>query len=139
MDRVLPLEGIFSTVPEESPSWLVFAPNEARGKDRAVATTNGNRAGDLAEARRAAADALADVLTWRMDAPRWTRVAAAVGSLDTALGRRDPDAVVAAVIALELAGPVRITRIGAQSPLPAPAPVRERINRLVHVLVETRP
>jgi CATRA-Associated Small Protein len=90
----------------------------------------------IAEAKLAALDVLTDVLQWRLPQARWTRVTEIVQSIDKALSAGDPIALEAATVDLELAGPVRITRVGATPQVPAPQPVRERVNRLVHSLTD---
>jgi hypothetical protein len=90
--------------------------------------------GAIAEAKLAALDVLMDVQGWWLPQARWTRVTEIVQSIDKALSAGDPVALEAATIDLELASPIRITRVGATPQVPAPAPVRERINRMVHTL-----
>ncbi|MFF3503845.1 CATRA system-associated protein [Streptomyces sp. NPDC003247] len=92
--------------------------------------------------REAALVVLRDVRLWRLPPDRWERLA---GLLDTAAGALragDADRFDQATVELELAGPVRITRIGdphrgsprESVPAPAPPPVRERLNHLIHTL-----
>jgi hypothetical protein len=98
---------------------------------------DGQHAGEdvaIAEAKLAALDVLTDVLQWRLSEARWTRVTEIVQSIDKALSAGDLTALVAATIDLELAGPVRIIRVGATPQVPASPPVRERVNRLVYSL-----
>src|SRR5262249_20247276 len=85
----------------------------------------------LAEAKLAALDVLTDVLEWRFGEARWARVTEIVQSIDNALSAGDPAALEAATADLELAGPTRITRVGAIPQVPAPSQVRERVNRMV--------
>jgi len=92
--------------------------------------------GAIAEAKLAALDVLTDVLQWRLPAARWTRVTEIVQSIDRALSAGDPAALEAATIDLELAGPTRIIRIGAPPQVPAPRPVRDRVNSMVHSLTD---
>ncbi|MFJ4525587.1 CATRA system-associated protein [Streptomyces sp. NPDC088810] len=86
------------------------------------------------ETRDDAVDVLDDLLQWQLTAERWERVEALVRSLDQALAAGDGDALRAATAELELAGPVRITRIGTKSLIPVPEKTRDRANRLVHTL-----
>jgi hypothetical protein len=57
-----------------------------------------------------------------------------VQSIDNALSAGDPAALDAATVDLELAGPTRITRVGATPQVPAQPPIRERVNRMIHSL-----
>ncbi|MEU6590543.1 CATRA system-associated protein [Streptomyces sp. NPDC046881] len=86
------------------------------------------------ETRDDAVDVLDDLLQWQLTAERWERVEALVRSLDQALVEGDGDALRAATAELELAGPVRITRIGSKALIPVPEKTRDRANRLVHTL-----
>jgi hypothetical protein len=101
----------------------------------AVETTDG---ADRSLVTTAALEVLAEVVRWQLPAPRWERVTDIVESMDAAIGRGDIAALESATIDLELLGPVRVTRIGStQDRVEAPPPVRERVNRLQHILVET--
>jgi CATRA-associated small protein len=55
-------------------------------------------------------------------------------ALRDAVATGDGEAVRRAVADLELAGPVRATRIGAAPLVPVPESVRDRANHLVHAL-----
>lgn len=84
---------------------------------------------------RADALELLDALAgWRLAPARWDRVAEVLAAAAEAAAGGDAAALDAAVGELELAGPVRITRIGATPTLPPPPAVRERANHLVHAL-----
>ena len=76
---------------------------------------------------------LIDVLSWQVNTERWQQIAAALGSVEDALRRRDPDDLSVDTADLQRLGPVRIIRIGS-SLGPAPRDVRERLVRLVHEL-----
>lgn len=89
---------------------------------------------DLAEVRRDALSVLRDVLGWRLSAARWEGIAGSVEALAASLELSDLAAAEGMVIQLELAGPVRVTRIGALPTQPPPAKVRERISQLIHRL-----
>jgi hypothetical protein len=92
------------------------------------------------ELRQDALDVLRDVTRWTLSDSRWTSVADVVGALAAALAARDWTSLRAAVYDLELAGPVRATRIGTTTILvPAPEPVREEINELIHALADEKP
>ncbi|MFB7336955.1 CATRA system-associated protein [Streptomyces adustus] len=86
------------------------------------------------ETRDDAVDVLTDLLEWQLVEERWERVDAIVRSLTEALAAGDRAALRNATAELELAGPIRITRIGAEPLIPAPDRTRDRANRLVHAL-----
>jgi hypothetical protein len=90
-----------------------------------------------AEARVEVLDVLRDLLVWQLAPPRWPEMGRIVESIATALAGGNLDALRAATADLELASPVRITRIGATPVVPAPPPLRERVNHLVHSLEAT--
>ncbi|MFI7465118.1 CATRA system-associated protein [Nonomuraea sp. NPDC049646] len=91
-----------------------------------------------AEAVADALDVLDDLLEWRLASARWERVRDLLDALAAALRSHDPEAAQEAVAELELAGPVRVTRIGTKPLLPPSEDVRDRRNRLVHALGEVR-
>jgi len=84
--------------------------------------------------REDALDVLVDASTWQLAGPRWDAVAAAIGALAVALRSADVRGVRTAVYDLELAGPPRATGVGDTPVVPAPEPVREEINELIHTL-----
>lgn len=84
------------------------------------------------ETRAEALDVLTDLLGWQMAAEGWEIVELLVESMALALAAGDPAKVRAATINLELVGPVRVPRIGADGKTPPPERVRDRVNRLVH-------
>jgi hypothetical protein len=88
----------------------------------------------LAEARADALDVVSDVLQWQLHEMRWQPVEQILAAIEDALTADDTAALTAATANLELAGPVRLTRIGATPIVPPPATVRARLNRLVHSL-----
>jgi hypothetical protein len=94
-------------------------------------------AGDVAGIRAEALDVLSDALQWRLADVRWQAIGQMLATMDAALAADDLTALSAATADLELAGPLRITRIGATPVVPPPAPVRDRLNRLVHSLGAT--
>jgi hypothetical protein len=98
---------------------------------------DGQHAGDdaaLAEAKLAALAVLPDVLEWRFSEARWARVAEIVQSIDNALSAGDPAALDSATVELDLVDQFRTTRVGQAPQVPAPPPVRERVNRMIHSL-----
>jgi hypothetical protein len=86
------------------------------------------------EARTDALDVVHDVLAWRLVDERWQRVAQSLDAMATAVAAQDTAGVESATAELELASPVRVTRIGATSVNPPPEIVRDRVNHLVHSL-----
>ena len=95
----------------------------------------GNWDSDEASGLRAEAlDVLSDALQWQLAETRWRAIDQILAAMDVAVADRDLDALMAASADLELAGPLRITRIGADPVLSAPAEVRDRLNRLVFTL-----
>jgi hypothetical protein len=91
------------------------------------------------ETLESARDVLTDALDWRLTGPRWVRFRSTAAELGAALRSRDLVAVRAAVADLELCGPVRARPIGGEPEVPAPEPVREEINALVHELEDLPP
>jgi hypothetical protein len=85
-----------------------------------------------------ALDLLKEVLVWRLADDRWRAVCRALDDLAVALAGNEADAFREVLYDLELAGPIRAVRIEDTSVLPAPEPVRERINQLVHTLEGSR-
>jgi hypothetical protein len=77
---------------------------------------------------------LQQVANWELAASRWDRVSGVLDAMQAALGSEDAEALAAAVIDLELAGPVRIVRIGSKQPSAPPPLIRERVNELIHGL-----
>lgn len=91
--------------------------------------------GELDDGLRAdVLDVLRDVEVWRMTGQRWVLIRTALDRLAAAVVRGDSGSVRDAVADLELLGPVRATRVGSEPSTPAPEPVREEINELVHTL-----
>jgi hypothetical protein len=88
-------------------------------------------AGDL---RAEALEVVSDALQWRLAGERWQAIGQILAAMDAAVAAGDTDALAAATADLELAGPVRITRIGAVPVVPASKPVAYQLNRLVHSL-----
>lgn len=91
-------------------------------------------AGAFAEARAEALDVVSDARQWRLNETRWRSLEQILAAMDAALAAGDTAALMTATANLELAGPVRLTRIGATPVLPPPPAVRDRLNRLVHSL-----
>lgn len=88
--------------------------------------------GITAAQRRAALDITSDVRNWRQ--AQWTRVARAFETLTDALAADDPTALENALLELELAGPVRVRiKLGDEQD-GVPEPVRDRADRLLHLL-----
>ena len=87
-----------------------------------------------AQIQEDALNVLRDVLLWELSPARWEGIAGVLEALAADLELGDLGTLAEATIELELAGPVRITRIGATPTEPPPPPVRERINQLIHSL-----
>ncbi len=94
----------------------------------------GHDSGNGVDLRAEALDVISDVLQWRLAYASWEAIEQVLAALDAALAAGDLDALAAAIADLELAGPLRITRIGATPAVPAPPPVRDVLNRLVFSL-----
>jgi hypothetical protein len=86
-----------------------------------------------------ALDLLREALTWRLIGHRWRTVELVLDGLAAALEQGGADSFRRVLHDLELAGPTRVVPIEDAAVLPAPEPVRERINRLVHTLAEPEP
>jgi hypothetical protein len=89
---------------------------------------------DVADARAEALDVISDALQWRLADTRWQGIEQLLVAMGAALEADDLGALTAATVDLELAGPLRMTRIGATPVVPPPPPVRDRLNRLVYSL-----
>jgi hypothetical protein len=85
------------------------------------------------QAREAVA-VLRQVADWELAPARWDRVSGLLDAVQAALDSGDAEALAAAVIDLEMAGPVRIVRIGSGQPSAPPPPIRERLGLLIHSL-----
>jgi len=100
---------------------------------------------DLAQIRTEAVRALSHVEYWELTPARWELLAGMLDGLAAAAPAGDVDAIAVATADLELAGPMRITPIGAGSRpaeagptgvvrIPVPPEIRERVNELIHML-----
>jgi hypothetical protein len=88
----------------------------------------------MTDARAEALDVVTDALQWRLAEPRWQAIEQVLATMDAALEAGDQQALMEATADLELAGPLRITRIGS-TPVFSPSPlIRDRLNRLVYSL-----
>lgn len=81
-----------------------------------------------------ALDVLQDLVLWELAPERWAQVDQLVARIGVAFAAGDDDELREAVAALELSGPVRATRIGANQVSGIPEPVLDRRNTLVHEL-----
>jgi hypothetical protein len=90
--------------------------------------------GNDVDVRAEALDVVFDALHWRLADARWQTIEQVLIAMDAALAAGDLDALAAASADLELAGPLRITRIGATPVVPPAPPVRDLLNRLVYSL-----
>lgn len=82
-------------------------------------------------ARAEAVEVLQDAFAWRLTAQRWGRIEPILEALAAALAAGDESALRAATVDLELAGPVRIGRVGDVPLGPPTPPVRDRLNHLL--------
>jgi hypothetical protein len=74
------------------------------------------------------------ILKLELAPARWERLAGLIEIAIDAEAAGDTDGLRQATIELELAGPVRVIRIGDAPAVPPPPRVRERVNYLVHEL-----
>ncbi|MFC5824737.1 CATRA system-associated protein [Nonomuraea insulae] len=77
---------------------------------------------------------LRDMLEWKLTPARWEQLSETIDIAVTAEKSGDLEALQRVTIELELAGPVRVTRLGARPTVAAPPRVRERVNLLVYEL-----
>jgi hypothetical protein len=84
--------------------------------------------------RPAAIQVLEYILRLELSPARWEQLAAIIDIAIDAEAAGDLAGLRAATVELELAGPVRVVRIGAAEAGPPPPKVRERANILVHKL-----
>jgi hypothetical protein len=77
---------------------------------------------DLARIRAEAIRALSQVPDWELTATKWEQLRGMLDTLAAAAGEADADAIALATTDLELAGPMRITPIGAAGIRREPAP-----------------
>ncbi|MFC9758857.1 CATRA system-associated protein [Streptomyces sp. NPDC056921] len=93
------------------------------------------RLGITTDQLRAALDIASDVPCWpRTSQECWNRVERALEALTDALTADDPTALEDALLELELAGPVRVRIELGDEQNGVPEPVRDRAERLRHVL-----
>jgi hypothetical protein len=74
---------------------------------------------------------LSDVLMWQLAASRWQAIEEVLVAMDAALQANDLEALADATIQLELAGPLRVTRIGGTPFSTPPDAVRGRVVQLM--------
>jgi hypothetical protein len=75
-------------------------------------------------------------IEWRLVASRWQQVQDIAGVMEAARGAADVESMWNAIAQLEQLGPLRVSRrLGDTPKVPAPEPVRERINELIDSLV----
>ena len=77
---------------------------------------------------------LDDVQQWKLAPSRWERVDHILDTIVGAVAATDLATLLNAITELELAGPVRVLRIGAGEVVSIPESVRDRVNHLVHTL-----
>jgi len=93
---------------------------------------------DFDDARSEALVVVRSALQWELTDARWLKIQQVLDEMKAALESADAIALETAASEVALAGPVRVTRIGGTPPVPAPAPVRARVNHLMHELEGTR-
>jgi hypothetical protein len=86
------------------------------------------------EVRAEALGVVSDALQWQLAAARWQAIEPMLAAMAAAVEAGDLKALAAATADLELAAPLRITRIGATPIVPPPPATCDRLNQLVHVL-----
>jgi hypothetical protein len=94
---------------------------------------------EVVDVRAEALDVVAGARRWQTTEARWQAIAQLLAAIEAAVTAGDADALAAATADLELAGPLRIRKIGTIPVVPAPEPVIYRLNRLVHALGGTAP
>jgi hypothetical protein len=88
---------------------------------------------EIASARAEALDAVSEAQQWQLADARWQVVEQVLVAMDAALAAGDVQALMAATAELELAGPLRLTRISVAA-VAAPPQVRGLLNRMVYSL-----
>jgi hypothetical protein len=78
-----------------------------------------------------ALEAVQDALQWQLAESRWQAIEEILTTMETAFINGDREALEAATVHLEMAGPLRITRIGATPIVPPPPPILLQLNHLV--------
>jgi hypothetical protein len=89
---------------------------------------------DPQQVREDAVHVLEDLRLLELSPARWEGIAGILEALAAEVAVGDLSNLAEATIQLELAGPVRLIRIGAVPSEPPPPLVRERINQLIHTL-----
>jgi hypothetical protein len=113
-----------------SPEDMVSSEDEPLSSDSAA----------YAEALGAALDALQDALQWQLTDARWAAVEQILDAMQAALESHDLEALVAATTDLELAGPLRLLKIGTKEPPVQPQPrTRDRLNQMVDSIGGAKP
>ncbi len=90
--------------------------------------------GCASDIRNTVVETLEHVLRLKLAEARWERLAELIEIAIEAQTAGDLDGLKQAADQLELAGPVRVTRIGGDDPIPPPAEIRERANELIYSL-----
>ncbi|WP_406373900.1 hypothetical protein OH781_40815 [Streptomyces sp. NBC_01550] len=95
---------------------------------------------ELRDALDEAAEALAQVMQWRVTARAWTVVDGLVAALAEAVHSRQPMTIEERTARLQERSPARVvTSIDDPLLVDPPAPVRERVNELVHAITSATP
>ena len=88
----------------------------------------------MTDVRAEALEVVLDALEWRLTKARWQAVEQAILAMRAALAADDLEALAGATTDLELAGPLRIIRIGTTPAVAAAPPIRDLLNQMVHSL-----
>jgi hypothetical protein len=94
---------------------------------------------DIPDARAEALAIVADACQWQLAGERWHSVEQVLIEMEAALAAGDRRGLATATADLELAGQLRITKIGDAPVVPPTPPVRYQLDRLVHSLGGTPP
>jgi hypothetical protein len=94
----------------------------------------GRDSGSMADVRAEALDVVLDALQWRLAEARWQAIEQMLIAMEAALEAGAVEDLAAATADLELAGPLRITRIGSTPLIPPGPPIRDLLNRMVYSL-----
>jgi hypothetical protein len=85
-----------------------------------------------------ALDALQDASQWQLTDAKWAAVEQILDAMQAALDSHDLEALATATTDLELAGPLRLIKIGTK-PVEPPPPTRDRLNRMVDSIGGAKP
>jgi hypothetical protein len=101
------------------------------GRDSSAGGRGGPGHAIPADVQAEALEAVQDALAWQLAEARWQAIAGILAAMETAFAQSDRDGFEEATVHLEMAGPLRIIRIGATPVVSAPPPVLLQLNHLV--------